>query len=76
MIILKPSIVVLPSMENIENKTLTSKEKDLLLQLKKELEEGSAFSRNLSKNDNHSRTGIQNKDCKKVQYQVIQEMKQ
>ena len=35
----QPSIVVLPSMENIENKTLTSKEKDLLLQLKKELEE-------------------------------------
>ena len=34
----QPSIVVLPSMENKENKISVSKEVDSLLQLKKELE--------------------------------------
>ncbi|HEX8577056.1 MAG TPA: hypothetical protein VF677_12250 [Flavobacterium sp.] len=35
----QPSISVLPSMENKENKALTPREGDSLLQLKKELEE-------------------------------------
>lgn len=35
----QPSIVVLPSMENKENKISVSREEDSLMQLKKELEE-------------------------------------
>jgi transposase-like protein len=35
----QPSLVVLPSMENKENKMFLSKEEDSLMQLKKELEE-------------------------------------